>query len=383
MTKPLKVAIIAGEASGDILGGSLVEAILKRYPDTIFEGIAGPLMLAQGVKGIAPMERLSVMGLVEVLGRLRELLKLRKKLVQHWVQDPPDVFIGIDAPDFNLGLETKLKKQGIRTVHYVSPTIWAWREKRVKKIARAAELVLCLFPFEPKFYRNHGVSATWVGHPMADQLDADNDPAAARERLGLNVESVHIALLPGSRSGELARLAGPMIEAAAILARKNPQTTFSAAMANPAVKKQFEHAMEQMDTPDILLVDRDPHSVIAAADVVMVASGTATLEIMLINRPMVSCYRLAPSTYRLAKMFNLVKTQFFALPNILAGEELVPELLQDETTGPRLASEVLNWLDDHDRRQSLHSRFSELHEGLRCDASNRAADAVAKLLALR
>ena len=325
-------------------------------------------------------EELAVFGLFEVLSHFPRLYRIRRELRQRLLALKPDVFIGIDAPDFNLGLETVLKRKGIRTVHYVSPTVWAWRQWRVKKIARAADLVLCLFPFEPVFYQGHGVSAVYVGHPMADQISADHDAAAARQRLGMSTEGIHIALLPGSRTGEVSKLAGPMIEAARILAQQIPGIHFSAAMANSRVRTQFKATMERLAMQNIRLVDGDPRGVIAAADAVMVASGTATLETMLINRPMVVSYRLAPSTYRLAKLLKLVRAKFFSLPNILAGEALVPELLQEDASGPRMAEEVLKWLENASRRQVLQIRFAELHQQLRCNASARAAEAVAELL---
>jgi lipid-A-disaccharide synthase len=374
------IALVAGEASGDQLGAALIGELRKHHPAAVFVGIGGKRMQSAGMNSWWDSEQLAVFGLFEVLSHFPRLYRIRRQLRQRLLALKPDVFIGIDAPDFNLGLETVLRRKGIRTVHYVSPTVWAWREKRVKKIARAADLVLCLFPFEPVFYQGHGVPAAYVGHPMADQISVDQDPAAARRHLGINIEGIHIALLPGSRAGEVSKLATPMIEAARILARKTPEIHFSAAMANSRVRTQFETTMERLAMPNIKLVDDDPRGVIAAADVVMVASGTATLETMLINRPMVASYRLAPSTYQLAKSLKLVRAKFFSLPNILAGEALVPELLQDEASGPRMAEEVMKWLDNASQRQALKIRFSELHEQLRCNASARAAEAVVELL---
>jgi len=292
----------------------------------------------------------------------------------------PDVFIGIDAPDFNLGLEIKLRKKGIHTVHYVSPTVWAWRPGRVRKIGRATDLVLCLFPFEPAFFKDHGVPAAYVGHPMADQVSPDNDPASARTRLGLDPATTTIALLPGSRIGEVSRLAEPMIEAARILASRRPGLQFISAMASENVRNVFQEAMDRLDFTDIALVEHDPRTVIASSDAVMCASGTATLETMLVNRPMVVAYRVSSSTYQLVKKLGIVKLQFFALPNILAEAALVPELIQHEATGDRLAGEIDRWLDDENARTALRERFLELHDELRCDASKRAAEAVCGLL---
>ena len=375
-TRKPTVALVAGETSGDQLGAALIGELRKLYPGAVFVGIGGERMQSAGIDNWWDSEDLAVFGLFEVLSHFPRLYRIRRELRQRLLALKPDVFIGIDAPDFNLGLETVLRRKDIRTVHYVSPTVWAWREKRVRKIARAADLVLCLFPFEPVFYQGHGVSAAYVGHPMADQISTDNDPTAARQRLGISTQGIHIALLPGSRTGEVSKLAEPMIEAAQILAQQTPEIHFSAAMANTRVRTQFEATMKRLSMQNIQLVDEDPRGVIAAADVVMVASGTATLETMLINRPMVVSYRFAPSTYQLGKLLKLVQTKYFSLPNILAGEALVPELLQDDASGPRMAEEVLAWLAGANRRQALRIRFSQLHEQLRCNASNRAAEAV-------
>lgn len=374
------IALVAGEASGDQLGAALISELSKRYPGARFAGIGGERMRTAGMDTWWDCEELAVMGLFEVLSHVPRLYRIRRELRKRLRVLQPDVFIGIDAPDFNLGLEADLKQAGIRTVHYVSPTVWAWRARRTKKIARAADLVLCLFPFEPSFLQENGIPAVFVGHPMADQISGDHDPASARQSLGVNTEGIHIALLPGSRNSEVSRLAGPMIEAARLLAEQTPGIHFLAAMANSKVRDEFNATMKALETTDIQLVDNDPRIVIAAADVVMVASGTATLETMLINRPMVVAYRLAPLSYQLVRLLKLMKARFFSLPNVLAGEALVPELGQDDVTGPRLAQEVRKWLDDSNRRQSLHRRFTELHEELRCQASVRAAKAVEGLL---
>jgi lipid-A-disaccharide synthase len=374
------VALVAGETSGDQLGAALISELSKRCPGARFAGIGGEHMRAAGMDTWWDSEELAVMGLFEVLSHIPRLYRIRRELRKRLLALQPDVFIGIDAPDFNLRLEADLKQTGIRTVHYVSPTVWAWRAWRTKKIARAADLVLCLFPFEPSFLQGNGIPAAFVGHPMADQISGDRDPVSARQSLGMNTGGIHIALLPGSRTSEVSRLAGPMIEAARILAQRNPGIQFSAAMANSKVRDVFEATMKKLETTDIQLVDNEPRSVIAAADVVMVASGTATLETMLVNRPMVVSYCLAPATYQLARLLKLVKARFFSLPNILADEALVPELAQDDVTGPRLAQEVQNWLEDSNRRESLHRRFTELHEELRSEASTRAAEAVERLL---
>jgi lipid-A-disaccharide synthase len=374
------IAIVAGEASGDQLGAALINRLGEKYPRAKFAGIGGKQMQAAGMDSWWDAEELAVFGLFEVLSHFPRLLRLRRELYRRIIALSPDLFIGIDAPDFNLGLEIKLRRKGIPTVHYVSPTVWAWRQRRVRKIGRAADLVLCLFPFETDFFKNHGVSATYVGHPMADQISPDLDPASARARLDLDPAAMTVALLPGSRISEVSRLAEPMIEAARILLSQRPGLQFVSAMANDNVRAVFQETMDRMAFPDISLIDQDPRTVIAAADAVICASGTATLETMLVNRPMVATYRISTASYQLAKKLRLLKTPFFALPNILAGEALVPELIQDDASGDKLAGEVNKWLEDEASRAALSERFLELHDRLRCDASQQAADAVCGLL---
>ncbi len=374
------IVLVAGEASGDQLGAALMDRLREQYPQVKFAGIGGKQMKAAGMDAWWDAEELAVFGLFEVLSHFPRLLRLRRELHRRLEALAPDVFIGIDAPDFNLGLEIKLRRAGIKTVHYVSPTVWAWRRRRVRKIGRAADLVLCLFPFEPGFYSGHGIAATYVGHPMADQVTADRDPAQARNRLGLDPDLGTIALLPGSRTGEVSRLAEPMIESARILAAERPELQFVAAMANGSVRQVFQETLNRLNFHAISMVENEPRSVIAAADAVICASGTATLETMLVNRPMVVTYRISPASYALAKSLRLVRTQLFALPNILAGEMLVPELIQQDATSERLVAETKRWLDDGKARMALRERFDEMQEQLRCDASTRAAEAVAGLL---
>jgi len=374
------IALVAGEASGDQLGAALVERLRVRYPQARFVGIAGKRMREAGVEAWWDSQELAVMGLFEVLAHFPRLVKIRRELRSRLLALRPDVFVGIDAPDFNLGLEIRLRGAGIRTVHYVSPTVWVWRKKRVYKIGRAADLVLCLFPFEPSFYEGHGVTASYVGHPMADQIEADTDPAVARAALGLNPNATTIALLPGSRVSEVSRLTGPMVEAVQLLRAERPGLQFVAAMANEAVEAVFSQILQTEGGDDIRLVPGRPRQVMAAASVVLCASGTATLETMLVNRPLVMVYRIAPATFLALKHLRLIKPQLFSLPNILAGEALIPELVQDEATGSRMATEVLRWLDEPGRRADLQGRFNELHGELRCGASERAAAAVCGLL---
>jgi lipid-A-disaccharide synthase len=374
------IALVAGEASGDQLGAGLIEKLRGLYPGARFVGVAGSQMQAAGMEAWWDSEELAVMGLFEVLSHFPRLLKLRSALRKRLLDLRPDVFIGIDAPDFNLGLEIQLRRAGIPTIHYVSPTVWAWRQRRVRKIARAAVRVLCLFPFEPSFYERHGVAATYVGHPMADRIEADRAPAAARRALGLDPAATTLALLPGSRVSEVSLLAGPMIEAARLLRERRPELQFAAAMANPRIGSVFRQAMHEAAFDQITVVDRQPRQVMAAADVVLCASGTATLEAMLVNRPLIMTYRIAQSTYLLAKHLRLIRPQRFALPNILAGEGLVPELIQHDARAERMAAEVEHWLDDPEAVETLRHRFDALHAELRCDASSRAAKAVAMVL---
>jgi lipid-A-disaccharide synthase len=374
------IALVAGEASGDQLGAALVEKLKERFPQARFVGVAGSRMQAAGVEAWWDSSELAVMGLFEVLAHFPRLLRLRRALHRRLLEARPDVFIGIDAPDFNLGLEIKLRRAGLRTVQYVSPTVWAWRQGRVRKVARAVDLVLCLFPFEPPFYRDHDVPATYVGHPLADQIEEGRDAVAARVQLGLDAAAETVALLPGSRAGEVGRLAGSMIGAAALLAKLRPGTQFVCAAADTVTEDLFATELQRIGGVDIRVVRDDPRTVIAAADCVLCASGTATLETLLVNRPLVVTYRVAPSTYRIGRLLNLVKLEWFSLPNILADRGLVPELIQDEATPENLALAAETWLDDSDARSELGLAFSELHDRLRCNAAGRAAEAVAGLL---
>ena len=380
MTSELTFALVAGEVSGDQLGATLIAELRKLFPGSQFVGIGGAGMKSAGMECWWDSEELAVFGLFEVLGHFPRLLHIRRALRGKLLARRVDLFIGIDAPDFNLGLERRLKSVGIPTVHYVSPTVWAWRAWRVRKISRAADLVLCLFPFEPAFYEARGVAAAYVGHPMADQIPMHSDVSEARQKLGLQKASTVVALLPGSRAGEVLRLAAPMIEAARMLSEDSPDLQFVTALANARVGAIFRQALADGQRPVIHLAEGNPRTVMAAADVVICASGTATLEAMLINRPLVVAYRLAAATYRLANTLALVKSRFIALPNILAGEALVPELIQDAATGPRLAREASRWLEDEPARRRLGIRFEALHRELQCNAGHKAAHAIASLL---
>ena len=376
----MRIGIVAGEASGDLLAASLVRAIKQRYPQSHFEGIAGPAMIEAGCEALYPSERLAVMGFVEVLGRYRELSAMRKALAQHFIDNPPDLFVGVDAPDFNLGLELKLKQHGIKTAHYVSPSVWAWRQYRVKKISRSVDLMLALFPFEAHFYRDHDVPVEFVGHPLADMIPLRVDKSAKRTMLGLPQDRTVFALLPGSRMSEVKAIGETLVEAARLIQQRHGDSCFVVPLASPATRQAFEEICRQRDTNslDIRIIEGQARDVMAAADVVMVASGTATLEAMLLKRPMVVAYRMAPLTYWLAS--KLVKTPYVSLPNLLVGKKVVEELIQDDAKPERLADEVLKFVERDEAYQSIVTLFDEIHRQLRRDASQRAADAVLRLI---
>ncbi|EKT4523530.1 lipid-A-disaccharide synthase [Pseudomonas putida] len=372
----LCVALVAGEASGDILGSGLMRALKARHPDVRFIGVGGPLMEAEGLVSYFPMERLAVMGLVEVLGRLRELLKRRKELIQTLIAEKPDVFIGIDAPDFNLTIELKLRQAGIKTVHYVSPSVWAWRQKRVLKIREGCDLMLTLLPFEAKFYEEKGVPVRFVGHPLADIIPLEADRQAARTALGLGAGPL-VALMPGSRGGEVERLGALFLDAAERLRERVPGVRFVSPCANPSRRAQLEQMLQGRDLP-LTLLDGRSHEALAACDAVLIASGTATLEALLYKRPMVVAYRLAPLTYWILK--RMVKSPYVSLPNLLAQRLLVPELLQDAATSDALAQTLAPLVTDGTQQTDS---FDRIHRTLRRDASNQAADAVLALLGAR
>lgn len=374
MSRRLRIALVAGEASGDILGAGLMRELKRQYGEVEFIGVGGPLMAAEGLNSYFPMERLAVMGLVEVLGRLPELLARRKRLILSLIEARPDAFIGIDAPDFNLGVELRLRRAGIRTVHYVSPSVWAWRQKRVLKIREACDLMLTLFPFEAQFYVEHGVPVRFVGHPLADTIPLEADRQAARGELGLPQDAPVVALMPGSRGGEVARLGGLFLDAAEQLLAERPELRFVLPCASPERRAQLEALLAGRDLP-LILLDGRSHTALAACDAVLIASGTATLEALLYKRPMVVAYRLAPLTYRILR--RLVKSPYVSLPNLLAQRLLVPELLQDAATPAALAATLLPLLDDG---ATQTAGFDAIHRTLRQDASCSAATAVLELV---
>jgi lipid-A-disaccharide synthase len=373
-------ALVAGEASGDNLGAGLVAALDGRAPGSRFFGVAGPRMRAAGCEALQSSEALAVMGLAEILRHLPRLIALRRELVERICAARPDVYIGIDAPEFNLGLAARLRARGIRTIQYVSPQVWAWRQGRVRTIGRAVDLVLCLLPFETSFYAERGVRAVFVGHPLADEIPMVSDAVAARARLGLPAGGSVLAVLPGSRAAEVGRLGGPFAATIAWLNRKRPGLTFIGAMASPGARAAFEAALARhAPGVEVRLLDGGAQLAMAASDAVLLASGTATLECALVKRPMVVCYRVAPLTSWLLRELGLVKTRFFSQPNLLADRALVPEFFQEQVRPEVLGPAVLGELERSDRAE-LTAAFGVIHERLRRNASARAAEAILELL---
>lgn len=374
----VRFALCAGETSGDQLGAGLINELRKRFPDAVFAGIGGNGMRAAGMDTWLDAGELAVMGLAEVLAHLPRLLRLRRTFRQRVLDWKPDVFIGIDAPDFNLGVERWLKQRGVRTVHDVSPSIWAWRESRAAKIGASADRVLCLFPMEPLIYARHGVDATFIGHPMADEIALQPNRQEARAALGEPAETPILALLPGSRLSEIERMLPVFAEAASRLRKDIADLR----VLVPAANAQCRMAIEKIagGNPAFRILDGDAQRTMIASDVVLLASGTAALEAMLCKRPMVVGHRISPLTYRIVKLFGLLKSRFVSLPNVLAGERVIPELLQDDCTADNLHAALLHWFRNADAVATLQPRFLAIHETLRRDASARAADAVAALL---
>jgi lipid-A-disaccharide synthase len=372
--RSLTIALVAGEASGDILGAGLMRALKARHPGIHFIGVGGPLMEAEGMQSYFPMERLSVMGLVEVLGRLRELLRRRKELIATLIQARPDAFIGIDAPDFTLNIELKLHQAGIKAVHYVSPSVWAWRQKRVLKIREGCDLMLTLLPFEARFYEEQGVPVKFVGHPLADTIPLLADRQGARAELGLANDAAVVALMPGSRGGEVKRLGELFLDTAQRLLEQRPGLCFVLPCANAHRRAQLETLLAGRNLP-VTLLDGRSHTALAACDAVLIASGTATLEALLYKRPMVVAYRLSSLTFWILK--RMVKSPYVSLPNLLAQRMLVPELLQEAATARSLAEQLLPLIDGGNAQTE---GFDAIHRTLRRDASNQAAEAVLALL---
>jgi lipid-A-disaccharide synthase len=382
----LRIALVAGEASGDLLGAGLLRALRKRFPQAEFAGVGGPHMRQAGLDAWADCSELAVMGLAEVLRHLPRLLRFRRSLHRRLRAWEPDLFVGIDAPDFNLGLERKLKREGVLTVHYVSPSVWAWREGRAARIGRSADRVLCLFPMEPPVYAKHGVDARFVGHPLADRFDIDPDRQAARRALELDPSVPVLALLPGSRHGEIERLANTFFDAAALLAREVPGLRVLVPAANAGCRRQIEAIVRARPADPALPVDAvrvldgHAHAAMVASDAVLLASGTAALEALLAHRPMVVGYKVAPLTHFIARRLGLLKIDRVSLPNVLADAALVPELMQDDCRPNKLAAALRPYFADDTAARALEPHYRTLHTLLRRNADHQAADAVACLL---
>jgi lipid-A-disaccharide synthase len=375
---PIRYVVVAGEASGDILGANLIAHLKILQPNAIFEGIGGPLMEAQGFKTVVPMDRLSVMGLVEVLGRLIELLGIRKRLYQSCLNNPPTAFIGIDSPDFNMPLARKLKKAGIPTVHYVSPSVWAWRQKRIFNIKKSVDLMLALFPFELPIYHEHKIPIVCVGHTLADDIPLDSDVFEARDVLNLGlINGPVFGILPGSREGEVSRLAPLFVAAMKQIKLKEPGAVFLMPAANAARRVQIEAILHEANA-EAIIIDGQSRTVMAASDAILLASGTAALEAMLVKRPMVVSYRVNKLTYSI--MSRMIKVPYVSLPNLLANEALVPELLQDDATPNNLATKLLQTWRSFNEDETIQAKYVNLHKMLRKNAGERAAQAIVSML---
>ncbi|GFD97069.1 lipid-A-disaccharide synthase [Alteromonas sp. KUL156] len=380
MSKPIRIGMVAGEPSGDVLAAGMVAELKRQYPDAIIEGIGGPNMINAGFHSLFDMETLSVMGLVEVLSHLPAILKVKKQLLSHFEQNPPDIFVGIDAPDFNLRVEKTLKARGVKTIHYVSPTVWAWREKRIHKIAKAANRVLGLFPFEQQVYDKYHVPYTFVGHTMADAIAIEPDQNAARQELGVASSASVLAVLPGSRRGEVDTLLPVFLDTIEAIHAKRSDIQFLIPAANAHRLAQIKALLADANNAEarlpIKVTQGTSRDAMIASDVILLASGTATLEAMLCKRPMVAAYKLAPLTYKI--MQRLYKAPFFTLPNLLANEAIIPELLQEEVNAENMSNQLLNLFESDN--SALIARFTDLHHTLKCNADKTAAKAVVEEL---
>ncbi|WMQ74976.1 MAG: Lipid-A-disaccharide synthase [Sodalis sp.] len=377
--RPITIGLVAGETSGDILGAALIRALRGHLPKARFVGVAGPRMQAEGMEAWYDMEELAVMGIVEVLERLPRLLRIRRDLARRFAALQPDVFVGIDAPDFTITLEGRLKRRGIRTIHYVSPSVWAWRRKRVFKIGRATDNVLAFLQFEKAFYDRYHVPCQFIGHTLADAMPLDPDKAAARQELGIPAAARCLALLPGSRHSEVAMLSADFLRAAEKVNKRFPGLEIVVPLANPARRAQFEHILAKVALAlSVRLLDNQASQAMIAADAALLASGTVSLECMLAKCPMVVGYRMKPMTFALAR--RLVKTPWVSLPNLLAGRELVKELLQEACRPDALAAAVIELLNNDAEREALLVTFRQLHQQIRCNADEQAARAVLALI---
>ncbi len=373
------LALLAGEASGDVLGASLMRAMKAQNPSVEFQGIGGSKMTAAGLQSQVEMERLSVMGLFEPLKRLPELLRIKRNYVDQCIADPPDLFVGIDSPDFNLRVATELHRQGVRTAHYVSPSVWAWRQKRVLKIKQSVDLMLTLFPFEAAFYEIHDVPVRFVGHPLADELPLQPDKSEFRRELALTDNTTYVAVLPGSRRGESARMMPVFLDSMLWLSERRPDIRYLVPAANAVIRQSLDEMLKDHALSErVTVYDGRSQTVMGAADAILLASGTSTLEAMLLKTPMVMAYKVSAATYAIVR--HMVKSDFFALPNLLAGELLVPEFIQHDAQADVLGAALLAELEDESRKISLQSRFLDIHHQLRMDASAQAAEALTDLM---
>lgn len=375
----LRIGVVAGEPSGDILGARLLAALQSQFDEVVVEGIGGPLMQAQGLQSLFPMERLSVMGFIEPLQRLPELLRIRRKVLRHFRDNPPDLFLGIDSPDFNLAIERKLRRCGVLSAHLVSPSVWAWRQGRVRKIKRAVDLMLCLFPFEIDIYQRHAIPVRFVGHPLADEIDPQLSRQAARDALGVAAASKLVALLPGSRESEVRYLAPRFLQCARSLYQADPDIRFLLPAANAARRAEIDRQLQMYPELPLTVLSGQAREALAAADVVLLASGTATLEAALSQCPMVVTYRMSGLSWWLVS--RLVRTPFAALPNILGGRALVPELIQGDATAAAMAAALQSLLSDPETAQRQLQGFSVIHQALRRDFATSAASALVELVA--
>lgn len=381
MTKPLHIGIVAGEASGDQLGAGLIESLKKYFPDAVFEGIGGSKMQAEGFTSLFPMDRLSVMGLVEPLKRLPELLRIRRQLYRHFRDNQFDLVIGIDSPDFNLGLEGRLKKAGLTTAHYVSPSVWAWRQGRIHKIARSVDLMVALLPFEAAFYQKHRVPVVCVGHALAEKLPLEPDTLKARTSLGLPEDALILAVMPGSRGSEVESLGRLFLEVVSSCRKTFPELQVVLPAASPERRRQLEALVEEFSELPITLLDGQSLTAMTAADAVLLASGTTALEAMLLKKPMVVSYKMGSITYALFS--RLIKVPYISLPNLLANKALVPELVQDNATVENITAELTELLSNQRRAAELTQEFTALHQQLRLGGSDAAAAALAELIEKR
>ncbi|ART63774.1 lipid-A-disaccharide synthase [Kushneria marisflavi] len=373
----MRVFLVAGELSGDILGATLMRELKRQHGDVSFRGIGGPRMIEEGLESLYPLETLSIMGLVEVLRHLPRLVGVRRHLRREAQSWPADIMIGIDAPDFNLGLEAQLRSGGMTTAHYVSPSVWAWRQGRVKKIRRAVDMMLTFLPFEAEFYERHDVPVQFVGHPLAEELPLDNDRHQARRALGLSDGTRVLAVLPGSRSSEIAFMAPVFLEAIRLLRQRLPALEVVIPAASPARREEL--MAHGVANEGITIVDGRAWEVMTASDAVLLTSGTSALEAMLCHRPMVVAYRMAPMTWQIAR--RLVKTRWISLPNLIAQESLVPELIQDDATGEAIAEALVPMLESESESHALSARFVDMHRTLQRGASARAARVILDLMA--